>query len=296
MLLVCVIWGLNFSAMKFALRSLPPLGLTALRFLIASAVLSVVARWLEPRSPVPARTWWLLAGLGVIGNSLYQLGFINGLARTTAGNSSLLIASTPLVTAVLGAAIGTERITRPVLVAIALGTSGVVLVVLGRGDGIAFSPATITGDLLTLAAVCCWATFTHGVRRVGASVSPLQVATITTIGGTPVLVLAGLSDLRHQDWSAIGATTWTALLYSALLSIVVAYVIWNRSVSRIGANRTALFGVSVPLFALSAAAILLGERPSKMQLLGAAFIIGSVLVNVLAHWQQREPAVCEEGV
>lgn len=296
MLLVCVIWGLNFSAMKFALRSLPPLGLTALRFLIASAVLSGVARWLEPRSPVPARTWWLLAGLGVIGNSLYQLGFINGLARTTAGNSSLLISSTPLMTAVLGAAIGTERITRPVLVAIALGTTGVLLVVLGRGDGLAFSTATLTGDLLTLSAVLCWAGFTHGVRRVGAAVSPLQVATITTVGGTPVLVLAGLSDLRHQDWSAIGGATWTALLYSALLSIVVAYVIWNRSVSRIGANRTALFGVSVPLFALSAAAIVLGERPSKVQLLGAAFITGSVLVNVLAHWQQREPAVCEEGV
>ena len=296
MLTVCLIWGVNFSVMKFLLRSLPPFGLTALRFLIAGGVLWLVARWLERGTRVPARTAWALAGLGVIGNTVYQVAFISGLARTTAGNSALLIASTPIMTALLGAGLGAERITRPVGAAIGLGTLGVVLVVLGHGRGLGFSPATLPGDALTLLAVVFWASFTHGVRRIGASVSPLQVATFTTLGGAPGLVLAGWTDLRAQDWSAVSAASWGALLYSALLSIVVAYVIWNRSVRQIGANRTALFGITTPLFALAAAAVMLGERPSPGQLVGAVFILASVGVNVLAHWQAGADNVCEEGV
>ncbi|TFH65470.1 MAG: EamA family transporter, partial [Gemmatimonadales bacterium] len=106
MLLVCLIWGINFSMMKFALRSLTPYALTTIRFTVASLVLWLVARALEPDTPLSWRLRLRLAGLGVIGNSFYQLGFLVGLERTTAGNSSLLVATTPLAIAVLGSALG----------------------------------------------------------------------------------------------------------------------------------------------------------------------------------------------
>lgn len=283
MLLTCLIWGINFSMMKVAMGSLSPFGLTAIRFVLASATLWLVVRWLEPGERVPARVAWRLAGLGVIGNTLYQLGFITGLNQTTAGNSALLIASTPILTALVGAAIGDERITRVVGWAIAIGTGGVLLVVLAKTDGIGFSLATLSGDALTLGAVLCWALYTHGVRRIGPAVSPLRTAAITILGGTPILVLVGIPGLVAQDWSAVGPGIWGAVFYSAFLSIVVSYVLWNRSVHLIGANRTALFGITTPLFALAAAAVLLGERPSPVQLLGAVLIIGSVVVNVAGH-------------
>lgn len=85
------------------------------------------------------------------------------------------------------------------------------------------------------------------------------------------------------------------MAYSALLSIVLCYVIWNRSVSLIGANRTALYSISTPLFAMGAAAIILGERPTGIQLLGALLILVSVAVTVLSHWGTADPT-CEEGV
>ena len=285
MLMVCLIWGVNFSMMKYVLRFMPPMGLTAIRFLSASVVLWLVARWLEPEARLSRRTLLVLLGLGVLGNTFYQMGFINGLVHTTAGNSALLIASTPLMTVVLGAALGMERMTRPVALAILLGTTGIVLVVLGHGDRIGFSTETLAGDSLTMVAVVCWSIFTHGVRRIGGAATPLQVATYTTIGGTPLLVLAGWIDLRSQNWSVVTPGAWGAIVYSALLSIVVCYVIWNRSVSEIGANRTALWGITTPLFALGAAALMLGERPSPGQLVGAVFILASVVVNVLAHWK-----------
>lgn len=296
MLLVCAIWGVNFSMMKFALESFEPFGLAALRFTIASVVLWLVARRLEPDVRVPARTAWALAGLGVIGNTLYQVGFMVGLEGTTAGNSSLLIASTPLMTALVGLGLGVEKITRPVGVAIAIGTVGVSLVVLGHGGEVGFSLTTLTGDLLTLFAVLCWAFFSHGVRKIGADVSPLQVATLTTIGGAPGLLLAGWRDLAEQDWAGVSAATWGAIGYSTLLSIVLCYVIWNRSVSLLGANRTSLYSISTPLFAMTAAALMLGERPTGIQMTGALLILASVAVTMLANWRTGGDPVCEEGV
>lgn len=281
MLLTCLLWGINFSMMKFALGAMSPYGLTAIRFVLAAGTLFLVVRWLEPGERVPRPIAWRLAGLGVIGNTLYQLGFITGLAQTTAGNSALLIASTPILTALVGAWIGAERITGAVAWAIAIGTAGVLLVVLAKADGFGFSLETLSGDALTLGAVGCWAIYTHGVRKVGPAVSPLRTAAVTILGGTPILVLVGIPDLRAQDWHLVTPAIWGAVLYSAFLSIVVSYVLWNRSVHLIGANRTALFGITTPLFAMAAAALMLGERPSPVQLLGALLIIGSVVVNVM---------------
>jgi len=296
MLMVCAVWGVNFSMMKFALQTFEPFALAGVRFTVASAVLWLVARRLEPDVRVPVRTAWALLGLGVIGNTLYQVGFMLGLSETTAGNSSLLIASTPLMTAMVGLGLGVEQITRPVAVAIAIGTVGVALVVLGHGGEVGFSFSTLTGDLLTLFAVLCWAFFSHGVRKVGADVSPLQVATLTTIGGAPGLLLAGWRDLAEQDWAAVSGATWGAVAYSTLLSIVLCYVIWNKSVSLLGANRTSLYSISTPLFAMSAAALMLGERPTGIQLVGALLILASVAVTMLANWRTGGDPTCEEGV
>jgi len=290
MLGVCLIWGVNFSVMKYALESLAPFALNAIRFTLASAVLWGVAVRLEPDTPLPWRTRLRLAGLGVVGNSIYQIMFIVGLTRTTAGNSALLIASTPLLTAVLGSALGVERLTRQVAGAVALGSVGVALVVLAKEVG--FSLATMTGDLLTLGAVVFWALFTHGVRAMKDHASPLRTTAWTILGGTPLLVLVGLPDLVGMDWGAVPAPAWGAVLYASLGSIVIAYLIWNRSVHQIGGNRTAIYGVTVPVFALATAAVALGERPTPVQLAGAALIVGSVLLNVRAHREERaaEPA------
>jgi drug/metabolite transporter (DMT)-like permease len=296
MLLVCLIWGINFSMMKFALRIVPPFAMNAVRYALAALALGLVVRWLEPGIRVERKTALRLLGLGVVGNTLYQAFFITGLTMTTASNSSLLIAATPLMTALVGTGLGLERLTRAVGAAVAVGTIGVVLIVLGA-HGVDFSLATLTGDGLTLLSVLCWAFFTHGVRRVGAGTSPLQVTLLTTLGGTPGLLLLGLPGVIRQDWGAVDLATWGAIGYAGLLSIVLCYVLWNRSVRMIGANRTALWGLTTPVFALSTAALMLGERIGPLQMIGALFILGSVAVNTLAHWrEERAIEPVEEGV
>jgi drug/metabolite transporter (DMT)-like permease len=277
MLLVCLIWGMNFSVTKSAFDHLAPLPFTAIRFTVSSLLLWVIIRVTEGSTRLPRPALVRLVVLGLVGNSAYQLAFMLGLARTTASNSALILSTVPTVVAVMAGVLGLERITPRMWCGIGLGTLGVVLVIATRGVG--FDSATLMGDLLTVLAVLCWAGYTVGLRRVPEGVSSLRVTAITTIAGTPVLLLTGLPGVLRLDWGAVGLHAWLAVAYSSVLSLVVAYLLWNRSVKAIGGARTAIYMCLTPVVAVFGAWLLLGERPHPLQGVGAVFIIAGVLLT-----------------
>ncbi len=114
MVVVVLIWGANFTVVKLALEQFPPLVFTALRFALAVIALTPILWLREGKVALPWSRAWRLIVLGVIGNTFYQICFIFGLSLTTAANSALLVATTPALVALLGAALGIERITRTV--------------------------------------------------------------------------------------------------------------------------------------------------------------------------------------
>jgi drug/metabolite transporter (DMT)-like permease len=277
MLLVCLIWGLNFSVTKIALEQIPPLPFTAIRFVAASLLLWGVLRLVEGPGPRHLGGIKKLVILGLVGNTFYQLAFTVGLAQTTATNSALILSTVPTVVALFAGALGLELITPKMWFGIALGTLGVILVIATRGVG--FDAKTLPGDLLTILAVLCWAGYTVGLRRVPSGISPLRVTTITTIAGTPGLVLAGLPGMLDLSWGTVTLEAWLALGYAAVLSLVVAYLLWNRSVKAVGGTRTAIYMCITPLFAVAGAWLLLGERPHPLQGVGALLIVAGVLLT-----------------
>jgi len=277
MLLVCLIWGVNFSVTKVAIREMPALPFTAIRFALASLLLWGVLRATEAPAALPSKDLRRLVLLGIVGNTLYQLFFIVGLARTSATNSSLILATVPTVVAVFAGLLGLERISGRMWSGIAVGTLGVVLVI--ATSGIEFTSVTLAGDLLTVVAVLCWAGYTVGLRSLPQGLSPLRVTTATTIAGLPGLALLGLPGLVRMDWAAVPSTAWWALAYATVLSLVVAYLLWNRSVKVVGGTRTAIYMCVTPLVAVAAAWAMLGEHPRPLQGVGAALIIAGVLLT-----------------
>jgi drug/metabolite transporter (DMT)-like permease len=278
MLLVCLIWGVNFSVTKVAIGQMPALPFTAIRFVLASLLLWMVLRATEgpPAEAAPGAVRRLVI-LGLVGNTCYQLFFILGLAHTSATNSSLILATVPTVVAMFAGLLGLERITPRMWCGIALGTLGVVLVI--ATSGVEFSASTVRGDLLTVLAVLCWAGYTVGLRSLPEGFSPLRVTTVTTIAGMPGLVLVGLPGLLVMRWDAVPTTAWAALAYATVLSLVVAYLLWNRSVQAVGGTRTAIYMCVTPLVAVGAAWVMLGEHARPLQAVGAVLIIAGVLLT-----------------
>ncbi len=276
LLLVVLIWGGNFTATKLAFADISPLAFTAVRFAFGSVFMWLILARKEGWRLPPRATWLPLIALGVVGNTIYQLCFMTGLYRTTATNSSLILASMPTVVTVGAGLLGFERITGRQKWALAIATLGVLLVVASRGIAL---DGDLDGDLLMLAAVLCWASYTLGLRSLAGRVSTLALTTWTLITGTPGLVLAGIPAVRRMNWAAVSVTGWGGLAYATLLSLVVAYLLWNRGVRQIGPSRAAIFTTLTPLVATLTAIALLGERPGLLHFAGGAMIIAGVLVS-----------------
>lgn len=277
MLATVLFWGGNFTATKLALPFIPPLAFTAIRFTIGTGLLWLILRKLEPEHDLAPGLGWSVILLGVVGNTLYQLCFITGLAATTATNTSLILSAMPTVVTVSAGVLGLEQITSRQGWALALASVGVVIVVASRG----MQPGhgSWRGDLLVLAAVGCWTGYTLGLRRIAGRVSALGVTAWTMLTGTPGLVLAGLPGLARMSWKAVPASAWGGLVYSTLLSLVAAYILWSRAVHRIGASRAALYTCITPLIATAIAAAVLGERPTGWHLAGGLLIVSGVVLG-----------------
>jgi drug/metabolite transporter (DMT)-like permease len=279
MLLVCLIWGANFSAIKYALEAVPPLVFAALRFILASVVFLVLVRVRE--GPLLRTRTGSIRGLillGLIGNTFYQAGFMIGLDETTATKSALILAAMPVMVAVIATIFGVERLSGRLWAGMALALVGVV-VVIGTRSGTATAGGSLTGDLLMLLACLCWSVYTVGLRRVGSGMSSLRVTAVTTVAGTPGLVLLALPQFREVSWGSLDAGTWFGVFYSGLLAIVVAYTLWSVSVRVVGSSRTAVYNAVIPVVAALVAWVVLGEKPSLTQAGGAALVITGVMLS-----------------
>jgi drug/metabolite transporter (DMT)-like permease len=261
LLVLAVIWGVNFSVVKAVLGHLDPLALNALRFPIAAAALWLVIRSLGSRRVDPEDRLRLLL-LGLLGNVVYQLAFIIGIDRTLAGNASLLLATTPVWTVLLSVARGHERLTPLVGTGALLTLVGMVLVVMGSGQEVGLGTTTLAGDALMALAAVLWATYTVGSSRLVQKYGPIRVTTWTLWVGTPVLVLMAVPELAETNWTALPLAAWGGVMYSG--------------VQRIGNSKTAVYSNLVPVVALITAWIWLGEVPTAAQLSGAVVILGGI--------------------
>lgn len=286
MLLTTLIWGGNFSISKLALREVPPLPFTAIRFATASLVMAAALGGLGRLRRPPPGMGWPLVVLGLVGNSLYQLCFIHGLARTTATNSALILASLPTMVTVTAGLLGLEHTTLRQRWGVILATSGVVAVVLARrgqpGGG------DLLGDGLMLAGTGCWTAFSLGMRRYAGRMPALDMTAWTMFAGTPVLVVAGLPGIAALEWRTVSPAGWSAVAYAAFLSLTFAYFLWSRSIQQLGAGRTAIYSCGVPLVAAVIAVFLLGERPTLTHAVGALLIVAGVLLSQGEQARRRE--------
>ncbi len=273
---MAVIWGVNFSVVKYGTQVMAPLAFNVLRMGLGCVVLLALAQW-RPGPRPSVRDRWHLMGLGVLGHCIYQVLFITGLARTRAGTAALVVAASPAAVAIVARAFGHERLTSRAVLGIVASIAGVGLVLGGslQVDG----TSHLVGDLLILAAVCCWAFYTSGLMPLTKRVESVQVAAWTLVGGVVPLTVLALPSLWATDWAAVSWLTWGSVVYAGVLAMVIAYLFWYRGVHEIGPTRTAMYSNLQPIVAVLVAWVALGEIPTVAQGLGAATVIGGLYLS-----------------
>jgi drug/metabolite transporter (DMT)-like permease len=208
--------------------------------------------------------------IGLLMSLVYQVLFIRGIAGTSASHTGFLIASGPLWTALIARLSGVERPGRRAWAGLGVAFVGTVLVA-GETDG--GGEASLAGNLLLLLAMLVWAFGTVQSRPLLESFPATRLAYLCTLVGLPGHWLLAWPHLDPVLAGRLSAWNWAAVVYSGLLSTGLAYVLWNRSVRRLGPARTSALSNLVPLVALAVAWAALGERPGAIQLLGGALVL-----------------------
>lgn len=278
LLSVVVIWGVNFTVVKSALAEMTPLAYNAARF-IAASVFTLVLAWIVERDLyMPPRDWAYVFSLGLLGNFLYQFLYIHGLARSRAGNTSLILSTAPIFVAIIGTLTKQEKLHKWNWLGILLSFLGLYFLVAASGSGLTWGSETLVGSLLILAAACTWGLYTVLLKPLVQRHSVIKTTAWIMTSTTPLLVLVALPEMRQQDWATISAQSWLGLLFSAALAIAISYVIWNAGVRRVGSARTAVYTYLTPLISVVVAWIALGEAMRPVQALGAvATVLGVAL-------------------
>lgn len=277
---VMFIWGGNMIAVKVALAEMNPMAFNSLRFLLATATMLLALAIRERDLRVSRRDLRWLILTGIVGNTVYQLLFINGINLSTAGNTAFMVATAPVWVAVIGKLWGLERLSRPQWVGVFTSLAGVSCVVLGSGQEIALTSGTVPGDLLTLTGAMCWAGYTVMTRPVMSRHSPLRVTAYAMALGTGPLVLIGMPSILAQDWGAVTPLGWGMLVYGSIGALVVGYLVWGWGVRVIGSTRTAIYNNLTPVVAGILGYLMLSEAWTFLRALGAAAIlVGLYLVR-----------------
>lgn len=265
LLLVVTIWGANFAVVKALLVALSPEALNLARFTLASAAMAVLLWWRDPGARrLGARDLLPIAALGLLGNTLYQALFIQGIARTSAGNTALLVGLSPLWAALLSASLGLDKLDRRAWTGVALAIAGAALIAL---EGV--SGGRYAGDVLGFLAGVCWASYTVLSGALLRKHPPLRVSGIGMIAGTLAMWATTFHSAAAQDWAALGWPHWAGLAYGSFGALVVCYVLWAKAVQQVGPARTAAFSNLTPVIGLCVCAWTLGEPLTALRLSGA---------------------------
>jgi drug/metabolite transporter (DMT)-like permease len=280
LLLMTFFWGSNFTVIKIALTEMPGPAFNGLRMVLAAGVFVALIAWREDLAgkvrAIPRADWPVIVALSIVGHGLYQYLFLAGVARTSASNSALIFGFTPVTVSLLSSWLGHERPGWLRWAGTAVSLAGIYFVV---GHGALDGTSSLVGDAMIFGAMLCWAFYTVWSKPLLARHSPLFMTGVTMAIGTAVYAPFALLWLRGVDLAALSPGAWTGIVYSALFSLVAAYVIWYTAVQRLGGSRTSMYSNIVPLVAMAVAAVVLGEPLTPSKMAGTAAVLSGVVLT-----------------
>lgn len=283
LLFVVLVWGINFPIVKAVLEIMHPHVLNTMRFIVSTVVLGTLYVYrrrrqgksiLAPLREHPRQ----IAGLGILGFFLYQFCFIIGLNYTTAGNAALIMASSPLWTAVTGFVFRLEYLRRAAWIALLVVLVGAIVIVVGGANEVNLSSETFVGNLIMLGAALFWGAYTALSKPALSYLSPTGLTFLSLLFALPFLFGLGVPYYADTAWSQVRLLHWGAIVFSGGLSTGLAIALWNNAIDRVGASNTAVYGNLVPLIALASSFLMLDEPIFIAQIVGGVLVIGGLLL------------------
>lgn len=278
-LFVVLMWGTTFVSSKVLLNSgLLPADIFFVRFVMAyCCMLCISHKRLFANSVADELT---LVGLGMMGGSVYFLVENMALLHSTASNVSILVSTTPLVTAMLLAIFyKSERLSMRQIFGSILAFVGVVLVVLNGQFILHLNPL---GDALALGASFTWGFYSLFMRRIMGRYSADFITRKVFFYGLVTILpyFAFVNSLNIDLLTSGNMTIWSNLIFLGIIASTGGYLLWNWVMRKLGAVKSTNFIYLQSLVAMVAGHVILGERITFMAIAGAVILIAGMILAV----------------
>ena len=270
-----VLWGSQYVISKIALRTVPPVTLLALRYLVSVPALFIVLRLRHALTPIKKGDWPILFAIGFTGYFASFCLQMLGINRLTGSVSSLLGAMNPIFIPILAALFLHERITPAKIACVALSMAGVVVIVGVDGT------VDASGALLMLASVFLWSTASIIIRRVSGRYDPMQIALIAILCALPLTGGWSLIELQSAPCS-FTLESVLSVLYMGVLGTAVTHSLWNYSLRVMDASFCSMFYPMQPLVSSILGVLFLHEAVTPGFVIGALMICCGIVAAVIS--------------
>lgn len=222
--------------------------------------------------------------MGLLGNLVYQGLFIIGIDYTLSANAAVMLGTIPIWVALFSHFFNLEKMNIYKATGVLLAFVGIIFIISGNSKGFSFSSDTFIGDIIIIIAAVVWGGFTILSKPFLNRYTPIQFSAIMSSIGCIVLTLVGLPGMIALEWTSVSLAAYGGVVYSGLLSIGAAYIIWNYGLQTVGAVHTATYQNLVPVLGLIFGIVLLNEQLSLLQYIGSALVIAGI---VLARFRKK---------
>lgn len=286
---IYVVWGSTYMAIRIVVRELPPFAAAGARFLAAGLVMAGIASITDRNHPRPGRRQ--LLDYAVIGVLLLGIG--NGLVmwseqRIPSGIAALLVGTVPLwITLLDGLRPGGQPWTRRIWLGTLLGFAGVALVARPAGG---VMPGHWPGIVALQVATFAWSSGALYSQVVPRRLPVLSAAAVEMLAGSLALfVESRISGENLRPFLSASHGTWLALLYLAVFGSLVGFTAFAYCLNELPASTVGTYAYVNPVVAVALGAAFLGEPLSASLLVGAALILGSVLLSTTGRRNAAPP-------
>jgi O-acetylserine/cysteine efflux transporter len=276
------IWGLNFAVAKLALAELPPILLTALRFTLVAAVLL-------PVSGPPTRLGHL-TGLAVT-LGIFHFPFIfSGLRLLDASTAAIVMQLQVPFGAIMAALVLGDRIGPRGLLGMAIAFLGVIFIA-----GAPRLEASRVGLAYLLVAAMAWGASNVQLKKMGAIDPTTLNGWVGLIAAIELFTISGwIEGPPWQHIASAGWKGWAGVAYTGLVSTIVGYRLWARTIARYSVSQASPFLLTIPLFAVLSGMLLNGDRPTADVAVGGLLTIAGVGLTLVRR--PRVEAIAETAV
>ncbi|MBA4322856.1 MAG: EamA/RhaT family transporter [Odoribacter sp.] len=272
-----IIYGVNYSIAKAVMPDyIRPLALVSLRSFLTTALFWITSLFM-PKEPVSRKDLLFLFCCSLFGVVINQVFFLAGLNLTSPINSSIILSTNPIFAFVFAALILKERISFMKGSGLAIGLSGVLLLILQNGTPDLHS-STFLGDIFTLINTISWAFYTVIIKRMLEKYHPVTVMKWTFSFGMLTTIPMGYNQWSTMDWSLIPLNAWLGIGFVVVFATYLGYLLISFGLRRLSPTVVSTYTYSQPIIAAYIASIVGQDHIDLVMIISALLIFAGVFV------------------